>query len=143
MIDENGKYPKREFEMASVSGQFRYVVFDPEKHCNDLCENLCLTDEIQAVYKDMELSPENFEKAWNLWQRTPHKNLNTAVVCEEPPCRHGKFRLADNLYIMLCPGDLIFLDSENEPWAVSDSDGSRLRLINNGRLITKNLFCNK
>ena len=142
MFDENSKYPNLEFEMAAVSGNFRCFVFDPDKNIPDFLERMSLTDEILAWEKKNQktLSPENLQKAKNDWFSKAHECFDQSVVCQEPFCRHGRIWLANrSLFIILCPGDLIFLDSENEPWAVSDPDGGRLRLISNGHLITKDL----
>ena len=104
-----------------------------------------LTEELQGLYKGQEVSSEDFERAWNVWNTTPHEHLNESVVCKEPPYRHGKMWLSDRSnFVVVCPGDLLFLDSENEPWGVADPDGGRLRLLGNGRLITKDLLpCEK
>lgn len=122
-------------ETTEVS--LRYVIFDPEQHIPGLCAQHLPSERLRAAAHANGYTPEELG---DTWQSVPHNEIRPErpelAHCTAPSYRHGVVMrheaTGEECGVIICPGDRVYLDRDNEPWAASDGDGKNVRLLSNG-----------
>lgn len=134
--------PIEEKDMMTVSVKVPAVIFEPDKHIPNLCEQFLPRE---SLLRKGEARGFDRAEMCEQWAEMPHNKIRSNIPCAHVNSKHGIIYHPDENHIaqdmredgvIICPGDLLYLDNNGRVFAVSCQNGDGFRLVSNGSRVS-------